>query len=151
MNAIMRHGGNTVLRQKFNGKLSRRPAAGVEAIKLPGFCVPIDKEEVAADTVHHRLCHAEHGIRGNGCIHGGATLSQHLSAGLRRQIMAGGNNAAVRHYHGTAVRTVLGGSVISHCHDQSSESDSAHTCTSYNGQAQHYSRPQKLRTSSSSN
>src|SRR5215831_7004266 len=46
--------------------------------------------------------------------------------------MAGGNNAAVRHHYGTAIRTVLGGCVVSHCQDHSSQKNSAlHTCTSF--------------------
>src|SRR6266853_5867390 len=31
MDAVMRHGGDAVLRQKFDGKFSRRPTAGVQA------------------------------------------------------------------------------------------------------------------------
>ena len=99
----MRHGGDAVRGQKFDGKFSRRPAAGVQSVKLSRFCVPIDEKEITANSVHHGLSHAEHGVRGNGCVHGRSALRQHLSTRLRRQIMAGGNNAMVRHHYGTAI------------------------------------------------
>src|ERR1700761_7730529 len=65
VNAIMWHGSNAMLGKKLDGKFSRRPATGIETIKLAAFGVPIKEKEVAPNAIHHGLSHAEHRIGGD--------------------------------------------------------------------------------------
>src|SRR6476646_9333412 len=84
MNAVVRHSGDAMLTQKFDGQLSRSPAAGVESIEFSGLCVPVNKKKIAADSIHHGLSYTQNGICGNRGIHGRASLGQSLRARLRR-------------------------------------------------------------------
>ncbi len=82
LNTVLRHGGNSLLGQKFNGQLAWREPAGVESVKFAGLRVPIEQEEVAANSIHHGLGHAEHRVRRDSGVHRRATFGQHLRAGL---------------------------------------------------------------------
>jgi hypothetical protein len=108
MNTLVRHGRDALLLEEVDGKLARRPSAGVQAVKFAGLGVPIEKEEIAADTVHHWFSHTEDGVRGNGCVDGGAATAEYVCAHLRGQILAGGRDAAAGYDHGAAVGAVLG-------------------------------------------
>src|SRR5882757_2782809 len=73
VNALVRHRSDALLLEEVDRQLARRPSAGVQAVEFAGFRVPIEKEEIAANAVHHWLGHAEDGIGRNGGIDCGAS------------------------------------------------------------------------------
>ena len=92
----------------------RRPAAGVQAVKLPRLGVPHDGKQIAADAAAHRLHHAEGGVGCDRGVDGIAASLEHLDPGLRSKCVARGDHAAGRHHHraaelGIAVRPVVTG------------------------------------------
>ena len=84
-----------------------RPAAGVDAGELVGLRVPHQSKQVAARPVHHGFHDAQDRIGGDGGIHGRTAARQNLRAGLRRQCLRGGDDAARRDHHGAGLRTIL--------------------------------------------
>ena len=93
--------------KKFDGKLSGRPAAGVEPIQFSSLRFVNDDEQVAAHSVHHGLHDAHHGVRGDRGINRVATPRQNHRASLRSQRAFGGHDSATRHNHGSRLRSTL--------------------------------------------
>jgi hypothetical protein len=99
VDAAPRHRRNALLRQKLHGKFARRPAARVQTIEFAGLGLPVDEKQVTADPVIHGLGDAKHCIGCDGSVDRRSALGQHVRSGLRSQVMAGGDDAAVRHHH----------------------------------------------------
>src|ERR1051326_3474353 len=76
INTKMRHVRGVFGFQVSNGQTLRRPTTGVESIKLAGLRVPINREQVSADTIHHRLDHAHGGVGRDSSIHGRSSRSE---------------------------------------------------------------------------
>ena len=55
----------------------RRPAAGVDAVQRSGCGVVDDREQIAADAVHHRRDDAHHRVGGDGRVDGVAAAREH--------------------------------------------------------------------------
>src|SRR5262249_24112625 len=55
MHAPLRHALESLLLQKLNAHAFRRPAAGIESVQLIGLRVINNREQVATDSIHHRL------------------------------------------------------------------------------------------------
>src|SRR5438105_13868267 len=68
VNALLRHRSDALLLEKINGQTTGRPAAGIQSVELVAFGLPINKEEIATNAVHHRLGDAKYCIGGNGSV-----------------------------------------------------------------------------------
>src|SRR6185312_6142106 len=141
MDAVMRH-----LFESFAGKVSRReflrsPATGIQSIKLSCFSVPVDEEEITTHSVHHGLGNAEHGVGRDGGIHRRPAVCQHLSAGLRSQVMRSCDNSTVGNHHGAPVGAILGIDLDDRNHAQKEKQKNSKHVTSpvSKQQAQNYS------------
>ena len=77
----------------------RRPATRVEPGQLPGFRLPDNGKQIAADAAIHRLHDAEDGIRGNRGVHGRAASRKNLGPGLRGKRLTGRDDASPRDDH----------------------------------------------------
>ena len=86
-----------------------RGARGVQARQLAGLRIPVEDEQIAADAVHHRLHHGQHGVGGDGGVDRGASARQNLRRGLRGQRLAGGRDPLLRDHLRAAVVASLGG------------------------------------------
>ena len=107
IDAGLRHFGNAFGFQVIDGQRAGRPTAGIQAIQLACFGVPVNGEKVAADSIGHGLGDAQDGIGGDGRIDGGSALLQNSCARLRRLDVAGGDDAVLRRNDGTPVRPIL--------------------------------------------
>ena len=99
VNAGLRHLQCALLFQIFDRESARRPSAGVQAVELAGLGVPVEQEQVAANSVHHGFGNAEHRVRRNGRVDGRTAPRQNLRPGLRSQGVAGGDDASVINDH----------------------------------------------------
>ena len=66
--AILRHFIYALSGKVVDGLSLGSPSTGIQSIELLRLRIPINKEQVSADSVHHRLGHAENGIGGDGGI-----------------------------------------------------------------------------------
>ena len=82
----------------------RGPAAAIEMADTMRRPVVDQPEGVAAETGHVRIEHGKRSARGNRCVHGGATGSQHIDSRLRGQRVRAGDHGARREGDGTACR-----------------------------------------------
>ena len=94
--------------QPVDGQRRRRAAAAVDAVQLAGRGVVDDREEIAADAVHHRRHHAHRGVDGDRRVHRVTAARQHRRAGLRGERMLAGDDAAGGHDHRSPLRAVDG-------------------------------------------
>src|SRR6185437_8832983 len=108
VDALARHGFDSMLSQELRGQFLWRPAAGVKTVKFAGLRVPVKEKQIAAHPVHHGFGDSKECVGRDRRVHGGTTSCQDLRAGLRRKVMRGGNNAAIGDHHGSTVRAVLG-------------------------------------------
>ncbi len=93
----------SMLREKGWRERLRSRAGSIESGECPGGRIAIENEEVAAQTILHRLGHGENGVGCNGGVNRGTAAGQDLSAGLRGQNLAGGGNSLPRDDHGPTV------------------------------------------------
>ncbi len=107
VDAAERHGGRVLGSYMGDSQAAGSPSAGVEAVELTGFGVPVNGEEIAAHAVHHGLGHAECCIRGDCRIYGGTSALQNLRACYRSLHMAGGYDAVAGDDHGAGGGAVL--------------------------------------------
>ena len=90
---------------------TRRPAAGIEAMKRAGLGLVDEGEQVAADAVARGLHQAHHRVGRDGGVDGVAAALEHLHAGARGQHLAGRDDAETRgHLRPARERTVLAAS-----------------------------------------
>ena len=108
VDASLGHAGRVFRFDVGDGQCLRGPAAGVESVELAGFCFPVNREQIAADAVHHGLGDAEDRVGRDGGVYGGASLGQDLRAGDRSLHVTGGDDAVAGQDHGTGVGAVLG-------------------------------------------
>lgn len=80
----------------IKGQAFGRPPAGVESVQALCFGVPDQRKQVAADATAGWFNHAEHGIGGNGGIHGRAAPFENFDGHLRRQRLTGAGHAVAR-------------------------------------------------------
>ena len=90
--------------EEIDGQRFRSPAAGIQAVELSGFGVPVENHQIAADAIHHRLHHADHGICGDRGIRRRPASLQNLCRGGGGQGLAGGYDPIPRYGHGTGLR-----------------------------------------------
>ena len=90
--------GSVQARHKVFPRLSEgRSSAGVQPMQATRRFVPYDGEQVSADSAVVRLDEAQHGVGGDGGVHGRAALFQDVDGGLRSQRMAGRSHAMLAH------------------------------------------------------
>ena len=89
----LRHLGMSLRLQQRRRQAGRRPAAGVEAVERAGLRVVDDGEQIAADAVRLRLDQAHDGVGRDGGVDRVAASLEDLHAGLRRERLAGGDDA----------------------------------------------------------
>lgn len=82
-----------VLPEPFQGQVLRRAPTGIQAVELPGFRVPDDGEEIAADAVARGLHQSEQGVGGNRRVHRGTALLENVQRDLGCQRLAGRRHA----------------------------------------------------------
>ena len=78
MDTVAGHTFNALFSQKFGRQRLRRGAGTIQSGEFSGFRVPINYEEIAAETRHQRLGHTQHGVGGNGGIHCRPAFAQNL-------------------------------------------------------------------------
>ena len=79
------------------------PAAGVEAVDLPGFGLVVEHEQVAAYAVDVGLDDAHDGVGRNRSVDGVAAFFEDVRTGLRREKLRSGDDAELRDDHGAAL------------------------------------------------
>ena len=82
MNALVRHGRDALLLKEFDGELAWRPSASVQSVEFGGLGVPVEKEKVSVDTVHHWFSHTKDSVRGDGSVDGGPAAPEDVRACL---------------------------------------------------------------------
>ena len=107
IDALLRHIAQSLFAQIFRSQPLGRPAAGIQPIKLAGFGVIYNHEQIAADAIHHRRHDPHHGVRGNRGIDRISAMLQDLHAGLRRQRRLRRHNSVARNHHRARLPPVL--------------------------------------------
>ena len=69
VDAVLRHGSDTLLFEVLDRKLARRPSAGIEAVQFAALGIPVKEEEVTANAVHHGLGDTQHGVGSDCGVH----------------------------------------------------------------------------------
>ena len=106
MNAALRHAGQSRAPQQFKRQSRGGPAARIHPVKLPGPLLMNDREQIAANAIHHRRHDAHHGIRRDCRVDRVPSAREDHSAGLRSQGMFGGDDAPRGHDHRASLRTI---------------------------------------------
>src|SRR5208282_1194792 len=107
MNSHLRHLVDALALEEFYGETCGCPATCIQSVEFSGFRVVHDREEIAADAVHHRLDHAHGGICGYGRVNRVAAMGEDCGASLRGQRTFCGNNSTQADYHRPPLRAVL--------------------------------------------
>ena len=97
-----RHLGEALRLQQRRRQAGRRPAAGVEPVQRVRSRFVDDREQIAADAVDLRLDEAHDRVGRDGGVDRVAAALEDLHAGLRRQRLAGGDDAELASRPATA-------------------------------------------------
>ena len=99
MNAGLRHRRHAARGQKLESRARRGPPARVKTVNAAGRDVVNDGEQIAPDAVHHRRHNPHHRIGRDRRVDHMTADPEHNGAGLCRQRIFRGHNAACRHRH----------------------------------------------------
>src|SRR5581483_6653286 len=83
VDAVSWHSGDAFGAQMLRRKCLRSPSAGVDAGELARLGIPVNREHISANAVHHWFGGGEHGVGGNSSIDRRSAFGQNVRPRLR--------------------------------------------------------------------